>query len=1057
METYSNFWTRQILLFLLLLLAGSPALARSWMPGYNFRKKITIDKSKVSGTASLLNFPVLIVVQDAELRYIGNCEGRLKNSKGLDISFAATNAPQLPLAFQLDHYDAVNGKLVCWVNIQELFTGSNPGQNEIYLYYGSTYIHDPFTLSARATWPASYQQVWHLNLDAAPSISRSANHGPERSLTGSPGTGPANFPAACIGDGLLLNGSTDGMAAAADTNTTVCITAWIKMDHGGTEQVILASDTTAGGYVIKVNPQGNLVFETKNAEGFRSATTTEVLAVNTWYNLACIFIKGIRRIYINGVYKAGGGSNGIKLGRAGALSIGKSKQNGSYFKGTIDELRIQNIERNVDWISTEYRNQANPASFISVAAEEVNPANVPLVNEFTGAAGTEAWLDEGNWSLGALPAQNAQVIIKGGKKTKLSVPALTMINQLILEPRAILHLESGLEVNCAASIAANAAVVLEDGARLTFKYDVLNNGRIGLNKDHGSLVFRGGHALQTLSGAGSVTVSRLEVELASATHTLLLQSPLSVGKQVQLNTGTLNSNGNLSLLADTSNYSAALMPVTDPVNTQLTGDVQVQHFVKGNFAAPSTARGWWLLAAPVYQSELNGQPQNNFAAIKASVFVTGTGGTLNGFDASPNNGGTIYTHDQSLPGSLSQKYKAIPNMNVSIPSGKGFYLFSRGSRNVSDAYLHQIQTPPFSNPGPYTITYTGKLYTGDLTVNLFNRNSGAEGDGFNLLGNPYASALRWAALQKHNVSPFLWVFNTQNNAYQVTDDPDYIIPSGTGFFVRVNSGTTTGSLIFQETAKYTGTTAPATQMALRESRRAKETASRVKIQLYAAGLTDSYTLIFSSKGNDGINDADAAKIGEGYLGIAGIAGNGTKLSIDERAMDTIRKEVCLYVKGWASGNYTLNLKTLLKPNEEIVLADRYLGISKRLTEPESNCHFFIDTAIPASYGQQRFAILYRELPEVKQKDTETDKNIVVYPNPFKEWLYLKSARLTYKNLKVLIRDVTGRVVWSNVLPILDAGIPIQQWCGQLVKGIYFLQLLNPKNNKVEAVFKVLRN
>lgn len=1059
LSIYSNFWTKRFFIFFLVWMAGNPALGQSWMPGYSFRKKITIDKAKVSGAASLFNFPVLIVLHDAELKYISNCEGRMKHNQGLDISFAAVDAPLLPLGFQLDHYDPLNGKLVCWVSIAELFTANQTSKNEIYLYYGATATHDPFSLSAQASWSAQYQQVWHLNLDQAPSISRSANREPGMSLRGSPEMDQANFPAARIGNGLLLNGSTDAMTAAADTNTTVCISAWVRLHQTGTEQVILANDTAAGGYVIKVNAQGNLVFETKNANGFKSAAVPGVLLINTWYHLTCIFIKGVKRIYINGVYKTGSGSSGITMGRGGALHIGKSKQNDRYFNGMIDELRIQHVERNIDWIGTEYRNQNNPGGFISISAEEINPANVPLVHEFTGMAGTQDWTDAGNWNLGTVPGQNSNVIIKATRQLKLPAGVVTALKKLELEPGAILQLDTDLELACALDIGNAAVLMLGEGVQLALKYDVQNHGAILLSGNNGSLVLKGGPAVQTFSGSGTTEVSRLEVALAAAANTVLLQSNIAVSKALELIRGTLDANGKLTLLS-AAGQTAAVLPLTDPQQAQIKGDVNVQHYIAGNFSTPATARGWRLLASPVYRSESGPGPAYGLSAFKASVFVTGTGGVQNGFDASPNNGGTIYTHDQSLPGSLSQKYKTIPDMTTDILLGRGLYLFSRGSRSVPDAYLHQIQLPPFSNPGPYLITYRGKLYAGNLTIELSNRNAGGEGDGFNLLGNPYASALRWGALQKMNISPFIWVFDPQNNAYQVTDDPAYLIPSGTGFFVRVNPGNTTGTLGFHEAAKYVPdvATMPSLQMAVPANKGLvkNEPATRLNIQLHKDGLSDIYTLIFRNGGMDDVNDSDAAKIGEGYLSISGMTKNGRKLAIDERAADTLRNEIVLYVKGWTSGNYALNLKPELKPGVELVLTDHYLGSSKRLSAAGDIYHFFMDNTNPATYGTQRFSILYQQPAAVKAIEQETKPGIRVYPNPFKELLYLKSG-LSYKNLKVLIRDVMGRVVWSQDLPVLNAGIPVRQFCGQLRPGIYFLQLLDRQNNNLKAAFKIWKN
>jgi hypothetical protein len=1054
LKNYSFFWSKQMILLIFAAVVSQLAFAQSWMPGYNFRKKISINKSVVSGMVNLSSFPLLIEFEDPDLREALGCG----HNRGLDISFATAEESSIPINFQLDNYDAAKGKLTCWVKVNELITSSNAGINELYLYYGSNQIHNPFSIVAQNTWSDSYQQVWHLNLDTAPSTSYSANHSSGTTATGTPGMGRANFPAARIGAGVLFNGVSDALIAATDTNTTVCITAWVKPNQIGTEQVILANDSATGGYRVKINPSGNLVLESLNFLSANSIATTTSLAAGTWYHIALIFNKGIKRIYVNGEYKAGGGVFNSKLGRGGKVSVGRSKQNDKYFNGAIDELRIQHIERGIDWFATEYRNQQNPDIFFSISAREINPVQTAIVNEFTGAAGTENWTDEGNWSHGKLPENYSGITVKAGTRLKIAAGAHVALNKLIVETGAIISLAGSLEANCTATVEASASIILADGAQLIFKQDVSNNGSITLNQTNGTIIFSGNHELQTFSGTGSCAVSRFEMNMASAGQTVLLQAKISVSRQLELIRGTLNANGNLTLLSTGTDHNAALMPVQNTGNASVIGQVNVQRFIDGDFAAPSTARGWWLLASPVYHSIINGTMQYGLSAIKESIFVTGAGGVNNGFDPSPNNKATIYTHDQSLPGTLSQKYTAIPDMHVNVPLGKGFYAFSRGDRDVADAYRHQIQGPLFSNPQPYTITYTGKLFTGDLTVPLFNKNTGAEGDGFNLLGNPYASAITWGGLQKVNVGPFIWVFDPKNNAYQVTDDPGYIINPGAGFFVRVNNGNATGSLTFRETAKYTGPTTPATPMlaAIHTGFEKRATlTSRLSICVSRAGLSDAYVLILRPGGENEINDADAQKIGEGYLGIAGLAANGNKLSVDERAADTTAKTIKLYVKGWASGNYTLDLKGTFKPDEQVTLVDHYLNLRKPVSTGDLVYPFYMDMGIAGTYGGSRFSLRFEQLRQTT--DQPAGKSILIYPNPFNNEIYLKSDSQTLKSLKVVIRNITGNVVWNSGVTILDAGIPLQLLCGHMMKGIYFLQLIDPKTNKVLASFKTLKN
>lgn len=1052
----SFFWKSAVFILLLSFAGSIHSPAQDWLPGYNFRKKISINKSQVPGPANLADFPILVQLEDADLKFLYNCGHSSPNDKGPDISFASAGASSVALNFQLDHYDVFRGKLSCWVRIPELITGANPGRNEIYLYYGAVQLHDPFSATGQGTWPAAYQQVLHLNFDEAPAKSKSANHSPAKDARGSSGMGISNFLPAKTGSGIVFNQSSDVLFAAPDTNTTICITGWIKPAEIGTEQVILANDSLGNGYSLSLNSSGRLVFETMSFGGRNSSTSVHALTAGIWYHMAVVFKKGLKKMYLNGVYTGGGGGTGIKLGRGGVLFIGRSRQNDRNFRGMVDELRLQNNEPGADWLVTAYRNQENPESFIQVFPKEVNPLQTIVANEFTGAAGTEYWTDAGNWSNGVVPGDDANVRVKNGKRVKLSAGYGFKVNQLVLEPATQLLLEGNLVVNCMTAIAVGASVLLDEGAGLTLNHHLLNNGSIGLIRDRGRLVFGGYLPVQTVSGTGTCTVSHLEINQSGSTQTVLLQSKISVSDRLELIRGTLNANGNLDLILGSENKTASLMPVLQSANTNITGNVNVRRFVDGNFLPPSTARGWWLHASPVYHSTRNGIPEYNLSAIQASVFVTGAGGSANGFDVSPKNGATIYTHNQALPGSLSQKYVAIPNMGTSVDLGKGFYVFSRGERHASNAYREQIQGPVFSNPQSYLITYLGKLYIGDLTVGLSNRNSGGEGDGFNLLGNPYASAIQWGKLEKTNVGPFVWMFDPKNNAYQVSDDPGYRIDSGAGFFVKVNSGSTGGSLTFNEQAKYVETVVSGRQMSVpRNGNGPGETVTetRLKIALSKDGISDNYSVVFRAGGNDEVDDADAPKIGEGYLGISGLTTKGAKLSIEERKAVTAGREVRLFVKGWTGTGYLLNVRGTFDPAERVTLTDRYLNTSKLITESDNVYHFSIDSEIPATSGAQRFSLIFQQKAD---EIGAIDKSIVVYPNPFIGAFYLRSARLTFRNLSVVLRDVTGRSVCQCKIALLEPALPFLLPCSELAPGIYFLRLTNEKGQLIGS-FKAIKN
>ncbi|WEK18837.1 MAG: hypothetical protein P0Y49_18845 [Candidatus Pedobacter colombiensis] len=1056
---YSIFWFKWMIILVFGVTVYGNAIAQSWMSGYNFRKKITIDKSMIQGKVNLLDFSVLIEMEDTELKQATGCVYMAQNNKELDISFATAAQSSVPINFQLDTYDALKGKLSCWVRINELIAEGKPGNNELYLYYGAKETHKPFSAESRATWTSAYQNVWHVNSDIVPATSRSANQSSGKDLIGNAGMSLTNFHQGKIGTAVRLNGITEAMHAAPDTEATVYITLWFKLNQIGVDQVILANDTLSGGYRIAVNPEGYIVFNTFETSGEFSRKSTMALLPDTWYYLGIMYNNQQKAIYINGEHRGGGGSIISAAKKGGQFSIGKSKQNDRYFNGMIDELRILHTERTGDWLLTEYRNQVNPAAFIHVSPQEINPIQTALANEFTGANGTSNWGDEGNWSYGKVPAPYANVIVKAGKELQTVTPVV--VNSFILEPGARLSLGSDFEVNCKTQIGSSASIALNEEVRLVFKNDVVNNGSIILNQNTGTLVFNSNYALQTFTGSGTCTVSRLEVNMVSKEGIALLQGKLKVSRQVALIKGVLNSNGQLTISSTGPTDHASLLPIQNTSEANVIGNVIVQQFIDGDFSAPSTARGWWLLTSPVYQS-VGTAKLYNLNAIQQSIFVTGPGGINNGFDPSPNNNATIYSHDQSLPGSLSQKYISIASMGTNVSVGKGFYVFSRGSREEPNAYIHQIQTTPFSNPRPYTLNYTGKLFTGELRIDLYNRDMGAEGDGYNLLGNPYASAILWGNLQKINVGPFIWVFDTKNNAYRVTDDPAYIIRPGAGFFVKVSNGSYSGTLTFTEQAKYIEAV-PGFSRKLSTTR--KETGlaqydgkTRLKITLNKEDLSDDYILTLHPSGNNEINDADAAKIGEGYLSISGLATNGNKLSIDERATDTGRREIKLFVKGWTTGTYALKFNAVFNNNEQLTLIDHYLDMQYPIAAGESTYPFSMDTEVGRSYGTQRFSLLFEPLHKTTKPINEgTDKPFLFYPNPVNDLIYLKTVNQTWRNLKVLISTISGEIVWRNEVAILEPGIPVQLPCSQLIKGIYTLQLIDQTRNKIITSFKILKN
>ena len=86
MESRSFYWTaiRTVFISIIFLSYVVPVFGQNWMPGYNYRKKITINKAKVSGAVNLINFPVLVTLKSTDFQYLtGRCTGnKLSGSNG---------------------------------------------------------------------------------------------------------------------------------------------------------------------------------------------------------------------------------------------------------------------------------------------------------------------------------------------------------------------------------------------------------------------------------------------------------------------------------------------------------------------------------------------------------------------------------------------------------------------------------------------------------------------------------------------------------------------------------------------------------------------------------------------------------------------------------------------------------------------------------------------------------------------------------------------------------------------------------------------------------------
>jgi hypothetical protein len=350
---------------------------------FSYYKSITIDYTKVS-TNDQSNFPIEYDVTDANLATVAN-GGHVQNASGFDIGFyTSSDCSTGKLNWETEVYSATTGRWTGWIKISSL---SHTVDTVIYLCYGDASISTDQS-SASSVWDSDYMAVWHLNQNAGTkTLTDSTSHANTmnnnvntslRSITGK------------TGDAIWFNGSSD-FAKTASTpsytaNTAGTVSAWVYAStsiadgaewwytgQAGSNSNLHGSTWNAGNvrYNIRVKNAGDVI-NTGDTGGSTYPT-------GSWYYVVWESDTGSTnstKLYMNGNDKSGflaattaawfssiSSISATELGRRDIASPDSS------WKGILDEVRVSDIKRGSDWITTEYNNQSATSTFYTVGSE----------------------------------------------------------------------------------------------------------------------------------------------------------------------------------------------------------------------------------------------------------------------------------------------------------------------------------------------------------------------------------------------------------------------------------------------------------------------------------------------------------------------------------------------------------------------------------------------------------------------------------------------------------------------------------------------------------------
>jgi Concanavalin A-like lectin/glucanases superfamily len=370
-----------------LALVALPAFA-AFSNGYTYCKVVTTSHTMVSGSSDLTNYPLAVILTDADLKVTGS-GGRVQNSNGYDIVFddsTTCSGAGTALTWDLDNYVPTTGAIVVHLLRPTL---SHTANDVISMYYGKASV-STYQSTRASAWNSNYKGVWHLNSDpagSAPQETDTKGLADGSSITGGAAWTSGQSVAGKLGNALnfiktanqgIDMGIYNPVAVPGDFTISIWmyVTAWPSdagfgiirgadwlPDTGAISSYGLAIASTGVVYLLLHDNSGT-------DHGFFSSGT---LSTDAWHYVVGVFRNGgTSSIYIDGAEDGNASttcdfySNYFSHFRIGTTYRGSPYQYS--FDGYLDEGRVSNAAHTADWVLTEYRNQSAPGTYISAGS-----------------------------------------------------------------------------------------------------------------------------------------------------------------------------------------------------------------------------------------------------------------------------------------------------------------------------------------------------------------------------------------------------------------------------------------------------------------------------------------------------------------------------------------------------------------------------------------------------------------------------------------------------------------------------------------------------------------
>lgn len=336
--------------------------------GYAHYRILTVNHGQVPNTDQT-NFTVGYINTLASLKTTAN-GGSVTNANGYDIIVTYDLAGTRIVPFDLESYTATSGAIVLWFLVANL---SHTADSTYYLWYGNATVSTFQGGATGVAWNSGYKGIYHVSNGTVLSLldaTSSGFNGTNNSATATTGQ---------IDGGIGLSGTSQYVNLGNNLGFIgdFTIDVWANpTDFVGFDGLVSKTATNQPkpyDFYLAAATGKPTLFIGDGAGASGSIAGTNAPTTGAWNHIVVVK-SGTNTIthYLNGAANGSGNASGAPnplVNGTNNTFIATRSDLVLMFKGSMDDIRVSNVTRSADWVTSEYNNGNAPTSFVTTGSE----------------------------------------------------------------------------------------------------------------------------------------------------------------------------------------------------------------------------------------------------------------------------------------------------------------------------------------------------------------------------------------------------------------------------------------------------------------------------------------------------------------------------------------------------------------------------------------------------------------------------------------------------------------------------------------------------------------